>query len=101
WQASASSPAIVRAGRAPTITTRGTITSIGTPMPAEDRLTRIFEITRELAREHDLDRLLRQVTNHAVALVGAERGLIVVVNDDGDVVAHTARDSKGEETHQS
>jgi transcriptional regulator with GAF, ATPase, and Fis domain len=109
WNPASSAPAIVRggsgaydqAGRAPTITTRGSITSMGTPMPAEDRLTRIFEITRELAREHDLDRLLQQVTNHAIGLVGAERGLIVVVNDDGDVVAHTARDSKGEETHQS
>lgn len=109
WAPGSSAPAIVRAGtgysseagRMPTITTRGSITSMGTPMPAEDRLTRIFEITRELAREHDLDRLLQQVTNHAIGLVGAERGLIVVVNDDGDVVAHTARDSKGEETHQS
>ncbi len=99
-----SAPAIVRAGTGmPTLASsrRTSITSMGTPMPAEDRLTRIFEITRELAREHDLDRLLQQVTNHAIALVGAERGLIVVVNDAGDVVAHTARDSKGEETHQS
>jgi transcriptional regulator with GAF, ATPase, and Fis domain len=70
-------------------------------MPAEDRLMRIFEITRDLAREHDLDRLLQRVTDHAVGLLGAERGLIVVVNDDGGVVAHTARDSKGEESHQN
>ncbi len=99
-----SPPAIVRAGTGmPTLASsrHASITSMGTPMPAEDRLTRIFEITRELAREHDLDRLLQQVTNHAIGLVGAERGLIVVVNDAGDVVAHTARDSKGEETHQS
>jgi transcriptional regulator with GAF, ATPase, and Fis domain/Tfp pilus assembly protein PilF len=80
---------------------RATITSMGTVMPAEDRLTRIFEITRDLAREHDLDRLLQCVTDHAVALLGAERGLIVVVNDQGVVVAHTARDSKGEESHQN
>jgi transcriptional regulator with GAF, ATPase, and Fis domain/serine/threonine protein kinase/Tfp pilus assembly protein PilF len=77
------------------------ITSLGTPMPAEDRLQRIFEITRDLAREHDLDRLLQRVTDHAVGLLGAERGLIVLVDDRGDVVAHTSRDSKGEETHQS
>ncbi|MBX3206745.1 MAG: sigma 54-interacting transcriptional regulator [Labilithrix sp.] len=76
------------------------ITSMGTPMPAEDRLQRIFEITRDLAREHDLDRLLQRVTDHAVGLLGAERGLIVVVDERGDVVAHTSRDSKGEETHQ-
>jgi len=83
------------------MTMRASITSMGTPMPGEDRLTRIFEITRDLAREHDLERLLVQVTDHAVALLGAERGLIVLVNDEGDVVAHTARDSKGEETHQN
>jgi transcriptional regulator with GAF, ATPase, and Fis domain len=77
------------------------ITSLGTPMPAEDRLMRIFEITRDLAREHDLGRLLQRVTDHAVGLLGAERGLIVLVNENGDVVAHTARDSKGEETHQA
>ena len=77
------------------------ITSMGTPMPTEDRLQRIFEITRDLAREHDLDRLLQRVTDHAVGLLGAERGLVVVVDDRGEVFAHTSRDSKGEETHQN
>jgi len=55
--------------------TQTAITSVGGPLPAEDRLARIFEITRELAREHDLDRLLARVTDHAVGLLGAERGL--------------------------
>src|SRR4029078_12723840 len=77
------------------------ITSMGTPMPAEDRLQRIFEITRDLARERDLDRLLQRVTDHAVGLLGAERGLIVVVDDRGDVVAPTPHTSKGEETHEN
>ncbi len=88
----------------PTITTArsgGGITSMGAPLPEGDRLARIFEITRELAREHDLSRLLQQVTDHAVGLLGAERGLIVLVNDEGTVVAHTARDSKGEEAAQN
>jgi serine/threonine-protein kinase PknK len=82
-------------------TSRSGISSMGAPLPAEDRLARIFEITRDLAREHDLDRLLVAVTNHAVGLLGAERGLIVLVNDEGAVVAHTARDSKGEEAAQN
>jgi len=87
--------------RSPTITTaRSGTSSIGAPLPAEDRLARIFEITRDLAREHDLSRLLVRVTDHAVGLLGAERGLIVLVNDEGEVVAHTARDSKGEEAAQ-
>ncbi len=75
------------------------LTSIGAPMPAEDRLVRIFEITRDLARETDLDRLLQRVVDHAIGLASAERGLVVLVNDDGAVVAHTARSSKGEESH--
>ena len=91
--------------RAPTITTARTalsgISSMGAPLPSDDRLARIFEITRDLAREHDLDRLLQRVTDHAVGLLGAERGLIVLVNDEGGVVAHTARDSKGEEAAQN
>ncbi len=98
---------IMSEARAPTITTArsshhlGSITSMGTPMPEGDRLAAIFAITRDLARERDLDRLLQSVTDHAVGLLGAERGLIVLVNDSGDVVAHTARDSKGEEAAQN
>ncbi len=99
WSTSAAAPG--RAAAAATLGRVTSITSMGTPMPAEDRLQRIFEITRDLAREHDLDRLLQRVTDHAVGLLGAERGLIVVVDDRGDVVAHTSRDSKGEETHQN
>ena len=82
-------------------TLNATITSLGTPMPNEDRLSRIFEITRDLARERDLDRLLARVTDHAVGLLGAERGLIVLVDDDGEPVAHTSRDGLGEEVHRS
>src|ERR1019366_8161712 len=33
----------------------------------EDRLARILELTRELASEHDVPRLLQRVTDHAVA----------------------------------
>jgi transcriptional regulator with GAF, ATPase, and Fis domain len=94
---------LAEAGRELATATSGRtlVTSMGTPMPAEDRLTRIFEITRDLAREHDLDRLLQRVTDHAVGLLGAERGLVVIVNDEGDVVAHTVRGSKGEASHQN
>jgi len=76
---------------------RSSVSSTGAPLPAEDRLLRIFEITRDLAREHDLERLLERVTDHAVALLGAERGLIVLVNAAGEVMPHTARDNKGDE----
>ncbi len=70
-------------------------TSIGAPLPAEDRLARIFEITRELATEHDMDRLLERVTDHAIALLGAERGFVVLSNADGELEARAARSRDG------
>lgn len=81
----------------PSVVTRSSVSSLGTPFPEADRLARIFAITRELASEHDLGRLLERVTEHAVGLLGAERGLIVLVDDQGHVIAHTAKDSKGAE----
>ena len=79
------------------MTTRGgnsniTITTMGTPMPAEDKLQRIFEITRDLARERDLSRLLQVVTDHAVSLIGAERGLILLLDEHGDLVAYDVKE---------
>ncbi|MGO9834931.1 MAG: sigma 54-interacting transcriptional regulator [Polyangiaceae bacterium] len=81
--------------------TGGGSTSIFTgPRLAEDRLARILEITRELASEHDVPRLLQRVTDHAVALLAAERGFVLVVGDRGELEAHTARDrSGGDDTH--
>jgi len=70
-------------------------TSIFTGAPGEDRLTRILEITRELASEQDMERLLQRVTDHAVALLGAERGFVVLVGDTGQLEAHTARTRAG------
>src|SRR5205807_6564540 len=74
---------------APRLTTSRTgmsgTTTIGAPLPAEDRLARIFEITRELATEHDMDRLLGRVTDHAIALLGAERGFVVLANENGEL----------------
>lgn len=68
-------------------------------LPTEDRLARIFEITRELAREHDVQRLLQRVTDHAVALVAAERGIVVLIGEDGELSISTSRDARGEESH--
>jgi serine/threonine-protein kinase PknK len=71
-------------------------TSIFTgPRLAEDRLERILEITRELATEHDVPRLLQRVIDHAVALLGAERGSVVLMGDRGELEAHAARIRSG------
>ncbi len=74
-------------------------TSIFTVRPAEDRLARILEITRELASEHDIARLLTRVTDHAIALLGAERGFVVLTNEKGELSAHAARDRAGDDPH--
>ncbi len=95
-------PASGRASAIYTQTTRAAAsgtTSMGAPLPAEDRLARIFEITRELATEHDMDRLLERVTDHAIALLGAERGFVVLSNADGELEARAARSRKGDEIH--
>jgi len=68
---------------------------------AEDRLARILEITRELATEHDVPRLLQRVTDHAVALLGAERGLVVLMGDRGELEAHAARVRSGDDEPHS
>jgi transcriptional regulator with GAF, ATPase, and Fis domain len=63
----------------------------------EDRLARVLEITRELARERgDLPRLLECVTDHAVALLGAERGFVLLEGPRGELEAHAARSPAGE-----
>jgi serine/threonine-protein kinase PknK len=46
--------------------------------PGEDRLARVLEINRAIAGEHDLSRLLGKVTDHAIALLRAERGFIIL-----------------------
>ena len=63
----------------------------------DDRLARIFEITRDLARERDLSRLLGRVTDHAMTLVRAERGSIVLVSEDGTLEAQVVRGVSSEE----
>ncbi len=65
----------------------------------EDRLAYVLEITRELAREHDLGRLLTKVTDHAIALLRAERGFVVLANEQGELLAHASRDRKGDDPH--
>ena len=63
----------------------------------EDRLARVLEVTRELASEHDVPRLLLRVTDHAVALLGAERGFVLLVGDRGELEPRAARAGAGED----
>jgi len=94
------SAASKRIAPAPTPGLRGANTTLlGGPRPTEERLALIFEITREIATEHDLPRLLTKVTDHAIALLGAERGFVVLANEQGELLAHAARHRKGDEPH--
>ena len=81
---------------APTDSTRSGQRSASQHAATEDRLARLLEITRELASEHDVPRLLLRVTDHAVALLGAERGFVVLVGEGGELEAHAARARAGE-----
>ena len=82
----------------PTMSRSGGSTSIFSgPRLAEDRLARILEITRELASEHDMPRLLQRVTDHAVALLAAERGMVVLIGERGELEAHAARVRSGDD----
>jgi serine/threonine-protein kinase PknK len=75
------------------------VTGFNAPRLADDRLARILELTRELARERDLPRLLMRITDHAVALLGAERGFVVLTGDDGKLETHVARHRSGDEIY--
>ena len=65
----------------------------------EQRLARILEINHELAGEHDLERLTARITDHAVMLLGAERGFVVLREDDGALTVHTSRYLGSDDPH--
>ena len=88
----------------------------------DDRLARILEINRAIAGEYDLQRLLDKATDHAIALLRAERGFVIlrsgyrqeieVSADQADAAPspassdtvpglsiHASRDQAGDDTH--
>ena len=68
-------------------------------LSADDRLLRVLAITRELARERDLDRVLSLVVEHAIGLARAERAAILLraENEDGSarLDLHTSQHARG------
>lgn len=71
--------------------------SVTASTPLEQRLARILEINAELAGEVDLERLTARVTDHAVALLRAERGHVLLVQPDGSLMVYTSRSRQGAE----
>jgi transcriptional regulator with GAF, ATPase, and Fis domain len=74
------------------------ITSM-TSTPLEHRLARILEINAELLGELDVDRIAVRVTDHAVDMLQAERGFVLLRGADGRLVAHTSRGRSGDDDH--
>jgi serine/threonine-protein kinase PknK len=68
---------------------------------SEDRLARVLEINREIAGEYDLERLLERVTDHAIALLYAERGFVLLRSRSGEdrLSVHAVRDRHGDDPH--
>ncbi|MFW6050000.1 MAG: sigma 54-interacting transcriptional regulator [Myxococcota bacterium] len=54
---------------------------------SQERAGRLLEILEQLTSEQDLMRLLERITDSAVELTGAERGVVLLVNEDGRLVA--------------
>ncbi len=50
--------------------------------PLEQRLARILEINAELVGEVNLERLMQRIIEHALRIVRAERGLVLLVDKD-------------------
>ena len=67
----------------------------------QQRLARVLEINRAIAGEHNLDRLLEKVTDHAIELIGAERGFVLLRSKTGKqrLSVHAARARRGDEPH--
>jgi serine/threonine-protein kinase PknK len=77
----------------------GATLSVG--VAGQDRLARVLEINRAIAGEHDLARLLEKVTDHAIALLHAERGFVILRSGYGkprrdDEVSDALRDTKNQ-----
>lgn len=68
-------------------------------LPLERRLSRILEVNRELAGEYDVERLTAKIIDHAVDLLRAERGFLLLVRPDGTLSVHTSRSRLIDDPH--
>ncbi|MFZ5895280.1 MAG: sigma 54-interacting transcriptional regulator [Myxococcota bacterium] len=77
--------------KAPNTSSRTTNLSQLSTTPLERRLSRLLEVNAELAREHELERLTARITDYAVELARAERGLVLLRNADGTLGIKSSR----------
>ena len=57
----------------------------------DERLRRLFDVLKRVAREHEIERLLERITDAAVDLTGAERGFVLLVGSDGQLEPRLVR----------
>ena len=69
--------------------------------PLERRLARILEINSDLLGEHDVERLTQRIIDHAVELSRAERGYVVLRDQEADdLTVYAARNRAGDTPSQ-
>jgi serine/threonine-protein kinase PknK len=93
----AASPTMSAARR--TSGTTSSMSQLGSLTPLEQRLSRILEVNSDLAGELDVDRLTSKIIGHAVELLRAERGYVLLAQADGSLSVHAARGSAGDPSH--
>lgn len=90
----AAGPTLSAARRASSATS--SMSQIGGLTPLEQRLSRILEVNADLAGELDLERLTSKIIGHAVELLRAERGYVLLAEEDGSLTVHAARGGGGD-----
>ncbi len=65
----------------------------------EQRLVHLLEVNRELLGELDLGKLTAKVIGHAVELVNAERGFVILTAEDGELQVHSSSTRAGDSEH--
>jgi transcriptional regulator with GAF, ATPase, and Fis domain/tetratricopeptide (TPR) repeat protein/predicted Ser/Thr protein kinase len=76
---------------------RDVSTMLSTPL--EMRLAKILEINAELAGEVSLERLTAKITGHAMRLVRAERGLVLLRDESGKLSIYCAKETGAIDHH--
>lgn len=76
--------------------TTSSMSQLGGLTPLEQRLSRILEVNSDLAGEVDLERLISKIIGHAVELLRAERGFVLLAEADGSLTVHAARGAVGD-----
>lgn len=77
--------------RASSTTQRRVALAGAAPGPLDERTARLLDILKRLACERDVDRLLERITDAAVELSQAERGFVLLPDDEGELVPRLVR----------